>query len=169
MGSTPTHFSTKATHSYLFFNQNDTLLPTFQEKRPTTTYFLTKTSLSQPFLMENDPLLPSFNKNNPMPPIFQQIRPSLLIFQQKRSTPTILILFSTDLPPKQLVFTSFPTITDFPSPLTWKTSSLNIRLQRKREKHISAKIKYIRQYYYTWNMQGNISRNNKKYMYLKMR
>ena len=117
MGSTPTHFSTKTTHSYLFFNQNYTLLPNFQEKQPTTTYFLTKTSPSKPFLMENDPLLPSFNKNNPIPLIFQQIQSFLLIFQQKRSTPTILILFSTDLPPKQLVFTSFPTITDFPSPL----------------------------------------------------
>ena len=104
---TPTHFSRKVTHSYPFFDNNDPLSPIFQEKnpfplifrqkRPTPTHFLTKTTHSHSF----------FDKNVHLP----------AISDRKRPTPTILILFATDLPPKQPVFTSFPTTTDFPSSL----------------------------------------------------
>ena len=104
-GHTPTHFLTITTHPHFIV----------QEKK-SYYHFSTKMSPSQPFLMENNPLLPSFKKNNPTAPIFQQICSLPLIFQQKWPPPTILILFSTNLLPKELVFISFPTITDFPSP-----------------------------------------------------
>ena len=131
----PTHpqpLSPTPSHSYslpVTLTHSHSLPPIFQEKQPTPTQFSGKTTHSHPF----------FDKIVPLPAISDGKRPTLtqvqrkqpnsthvstnlihsgslpVIFQQKRPTLTILTLFSTDPPQKQLVFTSFPTITDFPS------------------------------------------------------
>ena len=144
---TSIHSSTKVTHSHSFFNKSGPLshifqgkqptpthfrqkrhtLPIFQPKRPTPTQFSRKTTCSHrffdkyvhlPVISDGKRSTPTqFQQLTPSHPFFNKFDPLPLIFQQKRPTPTILNLFPTDLPPKQLVFTSFPTITDFPSPL----------------------------------------------------
>ena len=144
---TSIHFSKKVTHSHSFFKKSGPLshifqgkqptpthfrqkrhtLPIFQPKRPTPTQFSRKTTCSHPFfdkyvhlpvISDGKRSTPTqFQQLTPSHPFFNKFDPLPLIFQQKRPTPTILNLFPTDLPPKQLVFTSFPTITDFPSPL----------------------------------------------------
>ena len=133
---TLTHLSRKKAHSYPFFDKSD-LLPTFF--RHTFTPFSTKTIQSHPIFKKNDhpffvkdvPLSAIFDKKRRSPTQFQQKQPNPihfstnsthsgplpLISRQKQRTLTISILFCTDLPPKQLVFTSFSTITDFSSPL----------------------------------------------------
>ena len=107
---TTTHFLTKTIHSHPIFKKTDPFLPIFRQKRPPPTHFWWKTTHSHQDSTKSTQSYPFFNKLDPLPLIFQQIRP----------TPTILILFSTNLPPKQLVFTSFLTITDLPSPLPLK-------------------------------------------------
>ena len=121
-------FLTKTTHSYPFFDNNDPLSPIFQGKRIIPTHFLTKATHSHPFFRQKRHTPIHFStktthshlvstKTTPPHRFFNKFDPISIIFQQKRPRPTILILSSTVLPPKQLVFTSFPTMTDFHSPL----------------------------------------------------
>ena len=95
LSPTPTHFSTKTTHSHLFFDKSDPLPPIFQWKQPTPTHFLTKTTHSHPFFNKNNPLLPIFQEKNPTPTNFSAKTTHLPIFQQKRSTPTHFLTKTT--------------------------------------------------------------------------
>ena len=96
---TPTHFSTKATHSHQFFNKNNSLLsffkesdplpPIFQDKQPTPTHFLTKTTPSHRFFKKINPLSPIFRQKPPHSyQFFNQNDPLPLNFREERQTPT---------------------------------------------------------------------------------
>ena len=126
---TPSHFSTKAAHSYLFFNKtnllppifkthsypffkkNNPLPPIFWQKRHTPTLILIKTIDSHPFLHKNNPF-PNFSIKRPTPIqglywiALQPLPPTPSDFY---SLSDIFILLHCNFLWKQLALMRFPT------------------------------------------------------------
>ena len=106
---TTNHFLIKTTHSYPFFDKNNTLLPIFRQKRHTPTHFSTKTTHSYPFFDKNDTpthfstktthSYPFFNKNDPFLPNFGEKRPTSTHFSTKTSPPPPSHFWWNDLLP----------------------------------------------------------------------
>ena len=141
------------------------LPPIFQEKRHTPTHVLTKTTHSHPIFKKSDPLPPSFNKNNPILPIFHQIGPTPTDFSTKTTHSHHSHPFFHQSSTKTTCIHQFSNYNRLSIPVTIKALNelgleniiFEYSTSEKKWKAYFSKSNYICQYYYTWNMEGNIS------------
>ena len=124
------------THFHPFFDKNVPLQVISHGKRPTATQFQQK---------QHNPTY--FSTNSTTPTYFSTKKThshhSHPFSHQSSTNATCIHQFSS------YNRRSLPVTLNALNELSLKTSSLNIRRQSKREKHISAKIKYIHQCYST--------------------